>query len=96
MQPNQIDLNPQQVQMAANAGLTLLNTPGAVSVPGPMAVTGVVATLNSLLQAIVSGKVVVMNAPTPKEIAPIPPGGEGDGEKKPDLKPIEGGKKKEG
>ncbi len=93
MQDQKIDLNPQQIQMAANAGITLLNTPGAVNVPGPMAVTGVVGVLNSLLTAIVNGQVIVMNAPTPKEVSPIPP--EGDGEKKPDLKPVESGKKKE-
>ena len=87
----QMNLEPQQVLRAANAGLQLLNTPGAVNVPSPMAITGDVAVLNALLNAIARQEVIVVNAPSKAA-----PGGEpspdGDGEKKPELKKIEGGK----
>ncbi len=81
-----IDLEQPQILQAARAGLTLLNTPGAVSVPSQMAITGDVQILNALLQAIVSRQVVVVNPPQ----APEGKGGpEGDGEKIP-LKLAEG------
>jgi hypothetical protein len=69
---NKIDLNTQQIQLAANAGITLLNTPGAVSVPGPMAVSGIVTTLMQLLLAIQNGEVMIVNVPPKLEDAPPP------------------------
>lgn len=72
MEQPKIDLNPQQIQLAANAGLTLLNTPGAVSVPGPMAVSGIVKTLAQLLLAIANQEVMVINIPPKLEDAPPP------------------------
>lgn len=94
MEPRQIMLSNEQMQQAANAGVTLLNTPGVVAVPGPMAVSGIVGTLNSLLMAIASGEAVVMNVPIEqKENDKTPP--EGDGDKKPDLKPVDTGKQAE-
>jgi hypothetical protein len=72
MEQPRVDLNPQQVQMAANAGLSLLNTPGAVNVPGPMAVSGVIKTLAQLLTAIVNQEVMVVNVPVQLKDAPKP------------------------
>ena len=72
MEQQKIDLNPQQIQMAANAGISLLNTPGAVNVPGPMAVSGVIRTLNALLVAIVNQEVMVINVPPQMTDAPPP------------------------
>lgn len=74
MEQLQVDLNPQQVQMAANAGITLLNTPGAVSVPSPMAVSGVVRVLMQLLMAIANQEVMVVNYPPQLKDAPPPAG----------------------
>ncbi len=70
-----INLEPQQVQQAAAAGLQLLNTPGAVSVPGPMALTNSVQILNAVLTAIANGQVVLVNAP-PAEDGKAPPAAE--------------------
>ena len=72
MEQQQIDLNPQQIQMAANAGITLLNTPGAVNVPSPMAVSGVVRVLMQLLMAIANQEVMVVNFPPQMKDAPPP------------------------
>lgn len=86
MEQKLINLSHEQTQQAAAAGVQLLQTPGAVSIPSPMAISGVVSTLNALLTAIASGQVVVVNAPTKKE---------DDGEKKSGITPIEGGKQAE-
>lgn len=72
MEQPKIDLNPQQIQIAANAGVALLNTPGAVKVDGPMAVSGVVKTLAQLLLAIANQEVMVINIPPKLEDAPPP------------------------
>ncbi len=72
MDQPRIDLNPQQVQQAANAGVTLLQTPGAVNVPSPMACSGVMKTLLQLLIAIANREVMVVNVPVKLEDAPPP------------------------
>ncbi len=72
MEQPQVDLNPQQVQQAANAGVSLLTTPGAVSVPGPMAVSGVTQALLQLLMAIAKQEVMVVNMPVKLADAPPP------------------------
>ena len=67
-QPQAIQIGPEQVVKAATAGLALLNTPGAVNVPGPMAVSGEIQLLNALLTALVQGTVVLghpQKAPPP-------------------------------
>jgi hypothetical protein len=89
-QGQKINLDQPQILQAAKAGLQLLNTPGAVNVPGPMAVTGEVQILNALLTAIVQQQVVLVNAPEKAPAGDTPPGGDGD--KVPELKKIEGGK----
>ncbi len=88
-QQNQINLSQENIQQAAAAGLQLLQTPGAVNVPGPMSITGVMQILHGLLTAIVNKQVIVLN-PQPLEDKTPPPQ---DDEKKPELKKIEGGKK---
>lgn len=89
-----MNLNLDQMKQAAAAGVTLLNTPGAVNVPSPMAITGIISVLNSLLTAVVNGEVLIVNVPKKKEgDGDTPP--EGDGEKKADLKPVETGKQAE-
>jgi hypothetical protein len=47
MESQMIDLTPQQVRNAAQAGVTLLNTPGAVNVPSTMSITGVTQVLHA-------------------------------------------------
>lgn len=72
MEQPRVDLNPQQIQMAANAGVQLLNTPGAVNVPSPMACSGVMKTLLQLLMAIANQEVMVVNIPPQLKDAPKP------------------------
>ena len=72
MDQPKVDLNPQQIQMAANAGIQLLNTPGAVNVPSQMAVSGAVRVLYQLLLAISNGEALVINAPPQLKDAPPP------------------------
>jgi len=72
MEQQKIDLNPQQVQQAATAGVQLLQTPGAVSVPSPMACSGVMKTLLQLLMAIANQEVMVLNVPPQLAEAPPP------------------------
>lgn len=83
-----LNLSQQQMQLAANAGIQLLNTSGAVNVPGPLAVTDQIKHLNVMLNGIASGQVVVVN---PKNVKKGEPEEEG-GEKKAELKAVEGGK----
>jgi hypothetical protein len=70
MEQPRIDLNQDQIKMAANAGVTLLNTPGAVKVDGPMATSGVIRVLLQLLMAIANQEVLVVN--TPVKLADVP------------------------
>ena len=72
MEQPQVDLNPQQIQQAAVAGVTLLNTPGAVNVPSPMACSGVMKTLLQLLMAIANQQVMIVNVPVQLKDAPPP------------------------
>lgn len=92
MEQRTIDITQEQMKQAATAGVQLLNTQGAVNVPSPMAISGVMGVLNSMLTAIANGEVILLNVPT-QQAKPegngeaTPP--EGDGDKKPDLKPVE-------
>lgn len=89
MDQRTIDITQEQMKQAASAGVQLLQTPGAVNVPSPMAISGVMGVLNSMLTAIANGQVILLNVPTEKVgESETPPGGEGD--KKPQLKPVEG------
>ncbi len=56
-----IDLTPQQVRNAAQAGVTLLNTPGAVNVPSTMSITGVTQVLHAVLLGIAEGRLMVID-----------------------------------
>jgi len=66
-----VNLEPQQILRAAQAGMQLLQTPGAVNVPGPLAISGDVQILNALLGAIARGEVQVVNAPS--QVPALPP-----------------------
>jgi hypothetical protein len=90
MEQRKVDITQEQMKQAAIAGVQLLNTQGAVTVPSPMAISGVMAILNSMLTAIANGEVILMNVPPV-----ITPEGDGDGKKKSDLKPVETGKQAE-
>lgn len=96
MELKTVDISQEQMKQAASAGVQLLNMPGAVNVPSQMAITGVVGVLNSMLNAIMNGEVILLNVPKKQpegEGEKTPP--EGEGEKKPDLKPVDTGKQAE-
>jgi hypothetical protein len=93
MEQQQINLSQDNIVQAAAAGIQLLNTPGAVNVPSPMAISGISQVLHSLLLAIVNKQVMVLQMPAQEKLEETPPP-EGD-EKKPDLTPVEGGKQAE-
>ncbi|MCK5644825.1 MAG: hypothetical protein KAJ19_28760 [Gammaproteobacteria bacterium] len=91
-----VDITQAQMQQAATAGVQLLNTPGAVNVPSTMAMTGAIAVLSSMLTAIANREVVLMNVnpvKMPEGDGDTPPAG--NGEKKPDPKPVDAGKQAE-
>lgn len=56
-----VDLSQQQIQQAAQAGVTLLNTPGAVNVPSTMSITGVTQVLHAFLLGIAEGRLAVID-----------------------------------
>jgi hypothetical protein len=96
MDKKTVDITQEQMKQAATAGVQLLNTQGAVNVPSPMAITGVMGVLNSMLTAIANGEVVLMNVSpmkVPEGDGKTPP--DGNGEKKPDLKTVDTGKQVE-
>lgn len=96
MNKQTVDISQEQMKQAAAVGVQLLNTPGAVNVPSQMAITGMVGVLNSMLSAIMNGEVILLNVPAkqPEGDGKTPP--DSGGEKKPDITPIESGKKAEG
>lgn len=90
-----VDISQEQMRQAATAGVQLLNTPGAVNVPGPMAVTDSMKILNRMLSAIANGEVAVVNITVKqeKEDGKTPP--DNDEAKKLDLKSVDTGKQAE-
>ena len=73
----QVNLEPQQILKAAQAGIQLLQTPGAVNVPGPLAISGDVAVLHAMLGAIVRQEVMIVNKPP--QVPALEPEGANDG-----------------
>jgi hypothetical protein len=71
-----VDLSQQQIQQAAQAGVTLLNTPGAVNVPSTMSITGVTQVLHAFLLGIAEGRLAVIDltkqAPLPIQASQTP------------------------
>jgi hypothetical protein len=65
----QVQLGPQDISRAARTGVTLLNTPDAVKVDGPMALSGDLQILNILLSNLASGALQVVQ-PTPEAELP--------------------------
>jgi hypothetical protein len=56
-----VDLSQQQIQQAAQAGVTLLNTAGAVNVPGPMSISGITQVLHAVLLGIAEKRFAVID-----------------------------------
>ena len=72
-QPNQMQVGPDQMRAAAEAGLRLLND-DEVRVPSPLALSGHLNVLVGMLQGIVQGQLIVTNPP---EVLESEPDGEG-------------------
>ena len=86
----QMNATPQQIANAAAAGVELLSLKN-LDVPLGLAIGGQLSMLHSMLSAVASGELVMVNAPPPEQ--KVPAGG-GDGDPPPPgLARIEGGKK---
>lgn len=56
-----MELTPQQVQIAAQAGVKLFSTEGAVQVPSTWMMNGTFTILNGLLNALAQGAAILAN-----------------------------------
>lgn len=74
-QPQQVQVQPEQVQGAAAAGVKLLTDDARVNVPPSMAQDGTFVLLTGLLQALATGQAVLGN---PQDVVP-PTGEDGEG-----------------
>lgn len=83
-----MNASPQQIAAAAAAGVQLLSLK-ELNVPLGLAIGGQLSMLHSMLSAVASGELVMVNAPTPAQ----QPDGDGD---PPGVARIEGVKPKEG
>ena len=84
-----MNATPQQVAASAAAGVELLSLKD-LNVPLGLAIGGQLSMLHSMLSAVASGELILVNAPPPGEQQPA-----GDGESStPGVSRIEGGKKK--
>jgi hypothetical protein len=70
MQPQQVNLTPQQVQLAASAGVELLDIKD-LAVPMSLAM-GQLGVLKTLLQAVLNGD-LIFSLPPPKAMSEDPP-----------------------
>jgi hypothetical protein len=82
-----MNATPQQIQAAATAGVELLSNKD-LQVPLGIAIGGQLSVLLSLLSALASGELALVNPPTPDQQA----AGKEDGDQKPNLKEVAGGK----
>lgn len=87
----QMNATPQQIANAAAAGVELLSLK-TLDVPLGLAIGGQLSMLHSMLSAVASGELVMVNAPPPEQQKV--PAGDGDGDP-PGLSRIEGGKSQE-
>ena len=87
--PN-MNATPQQIQAAASAGVALLSDKD-LKVPLGITIGGQLSVLHSILSAVASGELIVTNPPTPEQQA----AGKEDGDQKPNLKEVAGGKQAE-
>lgn len=82
---SEVNLTPEQIQKAAQAGVKLLSDDERVTVPPSMALSGDLQVLNAILVAIGNGQ-AVLSAPTPPEmpegidVPPAPPANDGASE----------------
>ena len=74
--PNQIEIQPEQVQKACVSAVKLLTDDTRVNVPPSMALSGDLTILMGILNALASGQAVLGNPQPPLEI-PKSKGGEG-------------------
>lgn len=74
--PQQIQVQPEQVQKAAAAGLKLLTDDGRVNLPPSMAQDGTFVLLTGLLQALSTGQAVLGN---PADAVPAGEDGKDEG-----------------
>ncbi len=88
--PN-MNATPQQVQAAAAAGVDLLSDK-ELKVPLGIAIGGQLSVLHSILSAVKSGELILTNPSTPEQQAAA---SKEDGDQKPNLKEVAGGKQPE-
>ena len=81
-QPTNMQISPDQVTMAAAAGLQILNDRD-LKVPIQVAKNGSVGILESILIALNTGQVVLAD---PSQLIPTPPDGDGEPAPAPDPK----------
>lgn len=86
-----MNATPQQIQAAASAGVALLSDKD-LKVPLGITIGGQLSVLHSILSAVASGELIVTNPPTPDQQAAA---GKEDGDQKPNLKEVAGGKQSE-
>ena len=63
-----MELTPQQVQVAAQAGVQLFAKEGAVNIPSTWAMNGTFAILNGLLNALAQGVAILANPSVIEEL----------------------------
>ena len=63
--PKTVQIQPEQIQRAAQAGLKLLNDDERVNISPSLALSGDFAILNGMLQALASGQAVLGNPEKP-------------------------------
>jgi len=63
-----MELTPQQVQIAAQAGVQLFAKEGAVNIPSTWAMNGTFAILNGLLSALAQGAAILANPSVIEEL----------------------------
>jgi hypothetical protein len=84
-----MNASPQQIAAAAAAGVELLSDKD-LKVPLGIAIGGQLSVLHSMLNAVASGELVLVNPPEQQQAA-----GKEDGDGKPNLKEVAGGKQGE-
>ena len=83
-----MNATPQQIQTAAAAGVELLSDKD-LKVPLGISIGGQLSLLHSILSAVKAGELILTNPPTPNQQAAE---NKEDGDQKPNLEAIAGGK----
>lgn len=87
-----MNATPQQIASAAAAGVELLSDKD-LKVPLGIAIGGQLSLLHSILSAVKAGELILTNPPTPDQQAAAD--NKEDGDQKPNLKEVAGGKQAE-